>query len=70
VSAEAGHQVLLDFLGLEPLLNLNMRLGEGTGAALGIFVAEAAVKVLGQMATFAEAGVSEAKPAQSERGVQ
>ena len=62
VSAEAGHQVLLDFLGLKPLLNLNMRLGEGTGAALGIFLAEAAVKVLGQMATFGEAGVSEAEP--------
>ena len=69
VSAEAGHQLLLDFLGLKPLLNLNMRLGEGTGAALGIFLAEVAVRVLGQMATFAEAGVSEAEQLQSEQGV-
>lgn len=65
VSAEAGHELLLDFLGLKPLLNLNMRLGEGTGAALGIFLAEAAVRLLGQMATFAEASVSEAEPLQS-----
>jgi nicotinate-nucleotide--dimethylbenzimidazole phosphoribosyltransferase len=62
VSAESGHKFLLDFLGLKPLLNLNMRLGEGTGAALGIFLAEAAVNILAQMATFAEAGVSEAEP--------
>jgi len=69
VSAEAGHQLLLDFLGPKPLLNLNMRLGEGTGAALGIFLAEVAVRVLGQMATFAEAGVSEAEQPQSGQGV-
>jgi len=62
LSAEAGHELLLDFLGLKPLLNLNMRLGEGTGAVIGIFLAEAAVRTLSQMATFTEAGVSEAKP--------
>jgi nicotinate-nucleotide--dimethylbenzimidazole phosphoribosyltransferase len=62
VSSETGHKPLLDFLGLKPLLDLNMRLGEGTGAALGIFLAEASVRILGQMATFAEAGVSEAEP--------
>ena len=67
VSAEAGHKLLLDFLGLKPLLNLNMRLGEGTGAALGIFLTEAAVRTLGQMATFAEASVSEAEPPQSQQ---
>ena len=61
VSSETGHKPLLDFLGLKPLLDLNMRLGEGTGAALGIFLAEASVRILGQMATFAEAGVSEAE---------
>ncbi len=61
-SAEAGHRLLLEFLGLQPLLDLKMRLGEGTGAALGISLAEAAVKILTQMATFAEANVSEAKP--------
>ena len=65
VSAEVGHKFILDYLGLKPLLNLNMRLGEGTGAALGIFLAEAAVRTLSQMATFAEAGVSEAESPQS-----
>lgn len=59
VSAEAGHPLLLKYLGLKPLLNLGMRLGEGTGAALGIFLAEAAARILGEMATFTEAGVSE-----------
>jgi nicotinate-nucleotide--dimethylbenzimidazole phosphoribosyltransferase len=59
VSAEAGHQLLLKHLGLTPLLNLEMRLGEGTGAALGIFLAEAAARILSEMATFAEASVSE-----------
>jgi len=65
VSAEAGHQLLLEHLGLKPLLDLRMRLGEGTGAALGIFLAEAAAKILAEMSTFAEAGVSEKKEAQS-----
>jgi nicotinate-nucleotide--dimethylbenzimidazole phosphoribosyltransferase len=59
VSAEAGHRVLLRHLGLKPLLDLGMRLGEGTGAALGIFLAEAAARILAEMSTFAEAGVSE-----------
>jgi len=58
-SAEAGHPAMLEFMGLKPLLNLDMRLGEGTGAALGIFIAEAAVRTLNEMATFVEAGVSE-----------
>ena len=59
VSAEAGHRVLLEHLGLKPLLDLDMRLGEGTGAALGIYLAEAAARVLAEMPTFSEAGVSE-----------
>ncbi len=59
VSAEAGHQVLLKHLGLKPLLDLGMRLGEGTGGALGIFLCETAARVLAEMSTFAEAGVSE-----------
>jgi nicotinate-nucleotide--dimethylbenzimidazole phosphoribosyltransferase len=59
VSAEAGHAAMLQYMGLKPLLNLEMRLGEGTGAALGIIIAEAAVRSLNEMATFAEAGVSE-----------
>ena len=58
-SAESGHKLMLEHLGLRPLLDLEMRLGEGTGAALAIFVSEASARVLGEMATFAEAGVSE-----------
>lgn len=58
-SAEPGHQKILQHLSLKPLLNLNMRLGEGTGAALGIFMVEASLNILNGMATFAEAGVSE-----------
>ena len=59
VSAEIGHRVMLDYLGLKPLLDLGMRLGEGTGAVLAISIAEAAAKTLAEMATFADAGVSE-----------
>lgn len=58
-SKENGHALMLDWLGLKPLLDLDMRLGEGTGAALGISMAEAACKILNEMATFDEAGVSE-----------
>jgi nicotinate-nucleotide--dimethylbenzimidazole phosphoribosyltransferase len=57
-SQERGHQAMLAWLGLSPLMDLDMRLGEGTGAALGISLAEAACKVLSEMATFGEAGVS------------
>jgi nicotinate-nucleotide--dimethylbenzimidazole phosphoribosyltransferase len=59
VSVEPGHQAILRHIGLRPLLDLDLRLGEGTGAALGISLAEASVKLLGEMATFAEAGVSD-----------
>lgn len=59
LSAEAGHRAMLDHMGLKPLLNLEMRLGEGTGAALGIFLAETSARILAEMSTFAEAGVSE-----------
>ena len=58
VSAEAGHRLLLNHLGLKPWLDLDLRLGEGTGAALGIFLSETAARVLAEMSTFAEAGVS------------
>ena len=57
-SVEPGHRIVLEHMGLKPLLELDMRLGEGTGAALGINIAEAAVKILTQMATFASAHVS------------
>jgi nicotinate-nucleotide--dimethylbenzimidazole phosphoribosyltransferase len=58
-SVERGHQAALDRLGLKPLLDLDLRLGEGTGACLGISLIQASLKVLTQMATFDEAGVSE-----------
>jgi nicotinate-nucleotide--dimethylbenzimidazole phosphoribosyltransferase len=58
-SVEEGHKIILEHLGLKPLLNLSLRLGEGTGAALGISLVEAALKILDEMATFAEAGVPE-----------
>ncbi len=57
-SKEHGHGLMLAWLGLKPLLDLDMRLGEGTGAALGISFAEAACKILAEMATFGEARVS------------
>lgn len=58
-SQEYGHQLMLEWLGLVPLIDLDFRLGEGTGAAIGITLAEAACKVLAEMATFEEAGVSD-----------
>jgi len=58
ISVEPGHAIALEYLGLKPLVSLNMRLGEGTGAAIGISLAEASCRLLSEMATFAEAGVS------------
>jgi len=58
-SVEIGHRAILAKLGLEPLLDLNLRLGEGTGAALAMNIVEGAVRILDEMATFAGAGVSE-----------
>jgi nicotinate-nucleotide--dimethylbenzimidazole phosphoribosyltransferase len=57
-SQETGHQAMLDWLGLEPLLDLELRLGEGTGAALALMLVEAACNTMREMATFGEAGVS------------
>ncbi len=54
-SAEQGHRLVLEALGLRPLLQLDMRLGEGTGAALGMSLLEAGLKIYREMATFAEA---------------
>src|SRR5262245_12942725 len=62
VSAEAGHRALLDELNLKPLLDLNMRLGEASGAAAALLILRAALACHTGMATFAEAGVSD-KPA-------
>jgi nicotinate-nucleotide--dimethylbenzimidazole phosphoribosyltransferase len=58
-SVEHGHRVILDHLGLKPLLDLDLRLGEGTGACLGMDLVCAAIKIYREMATFDEAGVSE-----------
>ncbi|RJX22162.1 MAG: nicotinate-nucleotide--dimethylbenzimidazole phosphoribosyltransferase [Ammonifex sp.] len=59
LSEERAHRHMLTALGLKPLLDFNLRLGEGTGAALAMPVVEAAVKVLAEMATFGEAEVSD-----------
>lgn len=57
-SAERGHTALIDFIGEQPLLDLSMRLGEGTGAALAMQIIESAARLLSEMATFSDAGVS------------
>ncbi len=57
-SGEQGHQKMLDFLGARPFLNLGLRLGEGTGAALAIPLIKSSVAFLNEMASFEEAGVS------------
>lgn len=59
LSSEPGHRVVLEELGTRPILDLDLRLGEGTGAALAMQIIEAAVKVYNEMATFSSAGVSE-----------
>lgn len=58
-SVEQGHQAVFRRLALAPLLDLDLRLGEGTGACLGIGLVQSSLKILTQMATFDEAGVSE-----------
>lgn len=62
LSVERGHAVILERLGLHPIIRANMRLGEGTGAALGLTLVEAALKILSEMATFEEAGVNGVSP--------
>jgi len=57
-SVEKGHKKALEFMGLTPLLDLNLRLGEGTGAALAMTIISAGLKIYREMATFEEAGVS------------
>jgi nicotinate-nucleotide--dimethylbenzimidazole phosphoribosyltransferase len=65
VSAEAGHRMLLDKLSLKPLVDLNMRLGEASGAAVALLILRAALACHTGMATFAEAGVSDKPPDES-----
>ena len=57
-SAEPGHDIALNALGIKPLLDIRLRLGEGTGAVLAMHQVEAAALILREMATFADAGVS------------
>jgi len=58
-SVEAGHRLVLQAIGQQPLLDLDLRLGEGTGAALAMTLADAALKILAEMATFETAGVTD-----------
>ncbi|MFC1936324.1 nicotinate-nucleotide--dimethylbenzimidazole phosphoribosyltransferase [Chloroflexota bacterium] len=58
-SQELGHKIMLESLELDPILDLDFRLGEGTGAVLAMCVIEAASRVISEMATFSEAGVSD-----------
>ncbi len=57
-SVEIGHIAMLQKMGLKPILNLDLRLGEGTGAALAMLIIEAGLKIYKEMATFGDAGVS------------
>ncbi|VAW35285.1 Nicotinate-nucleotide--dimethylbenzimidazole phosphoribosyltransferase [hydrothermal vent metagenome] len=59
LSQEKGHKAMLDRMGLRPFVDLDFRLGEGTGAAIGMTLLDAAVRIFNEMATFEEAGVSE-----------
>lgn len=58
LSQEPGHRVILELMGLSPMLHLDLRLGEGTGAVLAFNLFDASVKIIHEMATFEEAGVS------------
>ena len=60
LSAEPGHLVALNALELQPLLNLSLRLGEGTGAVLAFHLIDAATRIMAEMATFSEASISRA----------
>ncbi|MBZ0169408.1 nicotinate-nucleotide--dimethylbenzimidazole phosphoribosyltransferase [Candidatus Methylomirabilis lanthanidiphila] len=69
-STEPGHQAILDHLNLEPILDLGLRLGEGTGAVLAMPILEAAGRLLDEMATFEEARVSHRSPDHAQDGSQ
>lgn len=58
LSQEQAHDKMIELLGIQPLVSLDMRLGEGTGAALAMTLMDGAAKILAEMATFSEAGVS------------
>ncbi|WP_459963559.1 nicotinate-nucleotide--dimethylbenzimidazole phosphoribosyltransferase [Nocardia sp. IFM 10818] len=69
LSSEPSHKIALDRLQLEPLLDMQMRLGEGSGALTALPILRAAVAALAEMATFAEAGVSTADAVTEDAGV-
>jgi len=58
LSEEPGHRLMLELIGIKPVLHMKMRLGEGTGAALAMQIIEASLKILNEMATFSSAGVA------------
>jgi nicotinate-nucleotide--dimethylbenzimidazole phosphoribosyltransferase len=66
-SEEPGHRHLLGYIGIEPILNLGMRLGEGTGAVLAMPIIESSIRLYSEMATFSSAGVSAASPSGSDK---
>jgi nicotinate-nucleotide--dimethylbenzimidazole phosphoribosyltransferase len=66
-SEEPGHRHLLNYIGIKPILNLGMRLGEGTGAVLAMPIIESAIRLYSEMATFSSAGVSAASPSASDK---
>lgn len=61
-SKEMGHRIMLNYLKLEPILDLDLRLGEGTGSALAMGIIDASIKIFTEMATFDKAGVSKKCP--------
>ena len=69
-SAEPGHDLQLRFLGQQPMLDLEMRLGEGTGAALAMHLLGAAAAVMNDMATFDSAGVAGRPPCLAQEAIQ
>ncbi len=61
LSMEPGHKIMLEMMNLKPMLHLDLRLGEGTGAVLAFTLIEAALKIMNEMATFEQAGVHPGK---------
>lgn len=64
-SIEPGHRLCMAEIGISPMLHMDMRLGEGTGAVLAMNLVEAASRIISEMATFAEAGVSKSDPVET-----